>query len=183
MSMRKRLNTSQWIVATILALLVFLVLAIGVSFITSAYQYYQSSQRLEPQIARLKGLAESEQIIATAASASADQLAGLVYPADAELGALGNNMQQAMRQLFAQAGVVVSGSQVLPVIEQEYFNRVRVRLNATAEIEPLVELLQQLTETTPVVVIDKIEVKPKRRRKAGEQELDIDMVLSSFVQI
>lgn len=183
MKVLKRLNPSQWIVMAVLALLLGGAAAVGTSFLISAYQLHDNIERLEPQIARLKGLLEAEQAIASAASASADQLSMLAYPASSKLGALGNNMQQAMRELFAQAGVTVAGSQVLPVLEQEYFNRVRIRLNATSNIDQLIELLVILADEKPVVVIDTVELKPKRRNKAGERELEVDMVLSSFVQI
>jgi general secretion pathway protein M len=162
-----------------------LVVCIGAALLVSTYQLYQSKARLAPQISRLQGLAAAEQDIAQAVKTSSDQLAQLAYMTKTDSGVLGNNMQQSMRELFAQAGLTVSGSQVLPVVEQDSFTRIRIRLTAKGEMSALTEVLELLQMQRRVVVIDTLELKPKtrRRRNDNEQELQVSAVLSSFAQI
>ncbi|WP_049723718.1 type II secretion system protein GspM [Gilvimarinus polysaccharolyticus] len=177
-------NPSQWLVVSALALVVTVTGIVGVSLLASAYQLQQNKSRLVPQIARLKGLVATEQDIATAAQAAADTLGQLTYSDQSEPGALANNMQQSMRELFVEAGLTVSGSQVLPAVKQTEFTRIRVRLTASGGVTSLTDILIMLADQNPIVVIDSIEVKPRRRRKLDEgQELSVTVVLSSFMQV
>ncbi|WP_339615955.1 type II secretion system protein GspM [uncultured Gilvimarinus sp.] len=182
MSVWRRANPSQWVAISVLALCLCVIGATGVGFFLSSYELYQSKVRLEPQIGRLKGLAKVEKDITNAAQTSANELSLLTYSAEAAASAQANNMQQSLRELFSQAGVIVNGSQILPVVEQDYFNRIRVRLTVSSDIEQLTELLLMLASQNPIVVIDTLEVKPKRQRRTDEQVLNIDIVLSSFAQ-
>lgn len=180
-----RFNPSQWLAMGILGLVVTVTAIVGVGFLASAYQLQQNKARLVPQIARLKGLVAAEQDIAKAAQVAADTLGELTYSGESKPGALANNMQQSMRELFVEASLTVSGSQVLPAITQAEFTRIRVRLSVSGEVGSLTDILIMLGDQSPIVVIDSIEVKPKRqrRRAAKTQELDASVVLSSFAQV
>ncbi|MCP8899360.1 type II secretion system protein GspM [Gilvimarinus sp. HB14] len=179
----KRLTPSQWIIVGVLGVVVFCVILIGFSFLSAAVATRQDVSRIEPQIARLKGLIEAEDQISMAARSAKRELSELIYAASGDPSAEGNNMQQSMRQLFERAGVEVSGSQVMPALEEEGLVRIRVRLIAKSRMEPLVDLLASLESHRPLVVIDTVDLAPERRRNEDDQELDVSIVLSSFVML
>ncbi|WP_040516031.1 type II secretion system protein GspM [Gilvimarinus chinensis] len=155
-------------------------LVVVVKFWGAAYKAHQEIERIVPQIARLKGLAGAEEQLEAAVQNSESVLLQLVYPASSDSSALGNNMQQQMREIFREAGVDVSGSQVMPASEEGVLQRVRVKLNASTDMLSLVYLLELLDAARPLVVIDSIDLKPERRRNSSGQQLDTSFVLSSF---
>ena len=180
MKFNKKLNPFQWSIVAACGVVLAFVLLVSVYFLSSAYSSYQEKARAIPQISRLKGLANMEGDLAEAAFSAEQHLTQLVYPASESSSALGNNMQQSMRQLFSRAGVNVSGSQVLPVVDEDVLLRVRLKLNAKADLDALIQLLSDIEVHQPMVLVDSLSLQPERRRKAGEQNLDVSIVLSSF---
>lgn len=181
MNKLQRLTPSQWLFVALLGLILAGVLTAGVSFLLAAYKAHTNVQQLKPQIARLQGLVEFESEFAAKAQEAEDRLQGLVYRIDGDASALGNHMQQALRSVFVQAGLSVSGSQLLPVRQQESLTRLRLRVNASGELESITDLLLALAEYEPVVVIDQFELKPERRRRGEQhQRLSVSMIVSSF---
>lgn len=177
----RSLTPSHWLFVSLLAIVVAIVLWVGASLMLSAYQINRDVSRLQPQIARLQGLASTENEFASKAELAKNSLQGLIYQTGSDATALGNTMQQALRSEFDQAGLLVSGSQLLPVSREDSLTRLRLRINATGELGQLTQLLLALADYKPVVVIDQFEVKPERRRRNNaEQLLDISMTVSSF---
>ncbi|MDO6746789.1 type II secretion system protein GspM [Gilvimarinus sp. 1_MG-2023] len=178
----KGLNPSQWVVVIILTLVVTAVAVPSLTLLVTAYKTHSSLARIEPRIARLKGLHEAEAEILASSEDSERTLARLILTGEDE-NVIGNSMQNAMRDLFTQVGVSVEGSRVLPFVEQDSLQRVRVRIDATMQMEQITQLLMLVADHQPIVVVDSIDLRPERRRNADPQALEVAVVLTSFAVI
>lgn len=129
---------------------------------------------IEPRYARLAGiLARGEDIVA-ANRAAADWLSRRAYPADADLGEIGTELQQRLRQLAEAADLRVAGSQILPAREEEGFSVVTVAGTLEGETGALGTFLLALAAEEPPIVVEKLAVQAPRSRRRGEESAQVN---------
>ncbi len=71
-------------------------------------------------------------------------------------------MQEFIKQAIVQAGGQLSSTQVLPTAEKDKFNRITVSVRMTGNIEVLRAVLYKLETSTPLIVIDQLDIRPMR---------------------
>ncbi len=72
-------------------------------------------------------------------------------------------MQEFIKQTIVQAGGQLSSTQVLPAAEEkDKFNRITVSVRMTGNIETLRAVLYKLETSTPLIVIDQLDIRPMR---------------------
>ena len=109
-----KLNVSR---QTLVLLLTLVVLALPPVFAgVYLYEKHQAVEDLlsdlEPRFARLLGLAQSKSELAQAEEHVKTIMADYAYPDSQDASQTGNDAQQRIRTLFAQAGVDVTASQI-----------------------------------------------------------------------
>ena len=71
-------------------------------------------------------------------------------------------MQEFIKQSIVQAGGQLSSTQVLPSAEKDEFERITVNVRMTGNIEVLRAVLYKLETSTPLIIIDQLDIRPMR---------------------
>lgn len=178
MSWLKTHPRTAWICGLTLLplLLVYLYLLSGL------WQLRQEAQsgidRIEPRLARLQGLIDSEEQLREAAQAVSSQVSDLVYPASTDQATVSAELQSNVRDVLGKAGLSVTNSQVLAVREQGNFDQLGVKLAVSGELPALDDALAQLAVYRPLVLVESLEVYPARARR-GADEAEQQLVTAS----
>lgn len=126
---------------------------------------------LKPRIARLQGLIDNEAALRESAGQVDARLAELGYPATEDANAVAATLQADVRQLFAEAGLGVSNSQVMPTRNEEDFDLIAIKLTASGGIAALDAALIGISAFRPMLLVESMDVFPARgQRKRGEPE-------------
>lgn len=144
--------------------------------------YAEGTRRLEdmePRIARLHGLFASEETLRDNGGEVAASLQGMTYPAG-DTAAAGARVQQELRKYLEDAGLSVSGSQVLPAVQLQGLEEIRVTLTASGGTEAFDQALVALQEARPLLLVRKLELSPARTRRGDDsQSLTIKFDISA----
>ena len=125
---------------------------------------------LMPRIARQYGLIEHEDELRDASNLALRGVATLVYPASRDAASVSTTLQTSIRQIFSDAGLTVSNSQVLPVREKEYFNYINVNLTVQGDISGVDAALTDIAEFRPLLLVESLEMRPLRSGRAGAKD-------------
>ena len=148
-------------------LLVVIYLALNLMVTRSGYQ--AEIGRLEPRIARMQGLIDSEESLAVSAEKFDGQLRGLVYPPTEELASVSATLQENVRNIASAAGLSVSNSQIVRATQKEGFDQIGLKLTLSGDVAALDAALLEFASYVPLLLVESIEVWPERQlRKKGE---------------
>ncbi len=120
---------------------------------------------LAPRIARLQGLIAVESELSASTGQARERLAMLAYPASIDIKELSASMQSDIRQLFADAGMLVSNSQVAAPVDEDMLERISVRLAVSGELGALQGALHAIAAHEPVLIVESLEVRPENNRR------------------
>lgn len=126
-------------------------------------------EALQPRTSRHLGMVESFDDLVMASVAADNVLSELAYPVDRESAMTAAAMQQEIRELMTDAGVSISGSQILPVRKLEGFDRLSLDISVEGNIDALDEALSSLELMRPLVFVDSVKVKPAPRRRVARR--------------
>lgn len=135
------------------------------------FDYAGDRNRIEPRVARLQGLLDHADELQEQSALAEERLRDLVFSSDEDASSLAATLQADVRQIFAESGLSVSNSQVMPLREGDDFDRVAVKLTVKGPLAALDAALIGLTSYTPRIVVESMDTFPARaagRRKAGE---------------
>jgi len=136
--------------------------------------YDASARQLEPRISRLLGVEQSADILVQADEKISAQLAVLAYPAVKDVETTGAAMQRTLREAMKEAGMTVSGSQILPIKVRDGYDKITLDITATGSMESFAATLKSVAEMTPLVMIETINIKPeKQRRRKGSSGYNV----------
>lgn len=162
----------------------FLLFYLLADFLVMRQGYQQEIEGLEPRIARLKGLTASEQSLVTSADGLGARLRDLAYPSSDDRAAVSATLQNSVREIVTSAGLSVTNSQVLPIKQEQGFDRIGVKLTVTGTIESLDAALMELTAYLPLLLVESIEIFPesqsRRKDKGAERKLTASLQLLSL---
>lgn len=155
---------TAWIcgLTLLLPLLLYLFILLGLLGLRQDAQ--SQIDRIEPRIARLRGLMQVEEQLRETALAVDSRVSNLVYPADEDRTNVSAELQSKVREIMGSAGLSVTNSQVLPVREQGGFDYIGVRLTVSGDLPALDEALAALATHMPLVMVESLEVYPARVR-------------------
>jgi general secretion pathway protein M len=98
-------------------------------------------------------------------------------------------VQEFIKKTIAEAGGQLSSTQALPVSTKNEFSRITVNVRMTGNSEVLRSVLYKIETSTPLIIIDQIEIRPMRgvRSRATRQieqsnELNINFQVVSFMR-
>jgi general secretion pathway protein M len=129
---------------------------------------HEEIARLEPRIARQQGLIEFEEQLRAAAQAVGSRVSDLVYPASEDRTTVAAELQSQVRDIFAEAGLSVTNSQVLPVREQGNFDYIVVKLTVSGSLPGLDEALAGIAGYLPLVLVETLDVYPARASRSKD---------------
>jgi general secretion pathway protein M len=187
MNWLKSHSKSAFIVGATLVLPVLLVIYVLLDFLVAWQGYQAEIDRLEPRVARMAGLIASEEQLRASASQLGSQVLNLVYPPTDDSATVSAALQKDMRQIMTDAGLSVTNSRILPVLQEESFDRIGLSLTASGELDALDSALLAMVAYRPLVLIDAMDIKPKlmtrSRDKNGQQILTVSFQLLTLKAI
>lgn len=135
----------------------------------------------EMRLSRLMSLYESRDDIRQRLSSEEEQLTGFVYLSNRDPSSISTQMQQQFRDILNQVGVETQGSQILPLVENDDYQRIRLHVRMNLELNQLEELLSLIYQQRPLINIDELQLQPVAVR-GGEtpQMLNAQLYLSSI---
>lgn len=170
--MKLALNRSTIVVGVTLGL-VLLVILYCVGHLWVLRQGYVSEiELIKPRTARLLGMLDSSDQIKEAHSEAAIILDEIAYPVLRDSAATAAAMQKEIRELMTDAGLSISGSQVLPRQAEQGFDRLTLDITAEGNTGALEQALAELESMRPVVFVKSVNIKPARvsRRRSRNRE-------------
>jgi len=172
---------SALIVGMTLALPLLLVVTLIGDFWVMRQDSQREIERLEPRIARLAGLLESEAQLQVAAGRVDSTVVSLVYPQSDVLATVSAALQSNVREIMVEAGLTVSNSQILPVVNKDGYDRIGLKLTVAGGLASLDAALSELMLYSPLLLIESIEVWPARtvrkKNKPAEQKITASLQL------
>ena len=168
MTTLKPYSASVVVVAVSLLVPLFLVLYLALDFWLMRAGYQSEIDRLQPRVSRMLGLLESEQQLQVAADRLTTQVASLVYPASEDPATISAALQKNIRQIMTTAGLSVTNSRILPLSQDEQFARVGLVLTVTGGLDALDAALLELSDYTPLLLIDSLDIKPRGRTRSRD---------------
>ncbi|MFT4519768.1 MAG: general secretion pathway protein M [Halioglobus sp.] len=157
------------VVAATLAPLALLVLYWMLHFFLLRQDFVADIDNIQPRTARLLGMVDSLQELEMASSYAGGVLEELAYPAGRDSANTAVAMQKDIRELMTDAGLSVSGSQILKKRKSEEFDRLTLEISAQGNIDALEEALANLETMRPMVFIKSINVKPSRASRSRQR--------------
>ena len=98
-------------------------------------------------------------------------------------------MQEFIKKAIVDAGGQLSSTQALPVSNKDKFSRITVRVRMTGNSEALRAVLYKIETSTPLIIIDQIDIRPMRgkrnrltRQIESSNELNINFQAVSFMR-
>lgn len=146
-------------------------------------EYDRQVDNLRPRLERLEGLAMAEGELRESAARIDDTLLELAYPVSADAAVTATKMQQRVRELMTRAGMSVVGSQILPPMDEQELQILRLELNLAGDIVALDQALRALRELRPLAIIDGATIKPTRARRSRSGEAPAPQQLTARLRI
>jgi general secretion pathway protein M len=159
------------IVGLTLAVPLFFVLSILADFWGVRQDNQRQIDRLEPRLARLGGLLESEERLKKSSGKVGSQILQLVYPQSDDQATIAAALQTSVRDIISVAGLKVGNSRILPVKTEDGFERIGLSLTVSGEMDALDEVLADLAAYTPLLLVESIEIKPGRPARRGAESV------------
>jgi len=157
------------IVGVSLAVPVFVLLYLLGNFWFLRAEYQTEIDRIEPRIARLSGLLQSEEQLKRSSAQVDSQIAGLVYPVSSDRASVAADLQKNIRELIAATGLTVSNSRILPAVQTDAFDSIGLSLTVNGDLAALDDALAEIAAYSPVVLVDSFEVRPNRAARRSTQ--------------
>lgn len=163
--MRDYLTRGNLVVGGTLLIVLLLVLMAVMKLWGIRDGYDERIERIVPRIARLEGLALSEERLKAASGEVQVALQELAYAPGGQVAMDSAAMQQTVRSVMTEAEMSVSGSQILPPRREENVQQLGLDVTAEGSVDSLAEVLIQLRALRPLVVIENVTIKPSRTRR------------------
>jgi len=160
---------TAWICALTLLVPVLVYFNVIFSLLGARSESQAEIDRIEPRIARLRGLIDYEDQLREAAAIVDSQVLELVYPASEDQATVSAELQTQVRDIFSAAGLSVTNSQVLPVREQGNFDYIGVKLTVNGSLPALDEALAGLAAYLPLVLVESLDVYPTRAPRGKDE--------------
>ncbi len=146
-----------------LALPVVLVLWLMLNLLGMRAGYQDEIERIEPRVARLAGLKQFARELSAAAGQVDTDVLSLIYPPTEDRAAASTSLQKSVRDVFAEAGVSVSGSQMLSPRTEDGLEYIAVKVTAQGELADIDAALSELYRHRPMLMVESLDAYPARR--------------------
>jgi len=133
---------------------------------------------LQGRYARLAGMREMAPQIERSLADVSERLSGHVHTAAMGADRVGTDLQQRARRVAEEAGMTVTGSQILPVRPVAGFAQVPVTLTVEGSLEALRAMLLGLGMERPSIVVDSVVIEAQAGDAAAAAQLTAQMNIS-----
>lgn len=171
------------LVGLTLAVPLGLLLYLSADLLMVRADYQDQIERLEPRIARLRGLAKSEKKLQAVYKKVESSLSELAYSAEEDSDSVATSLQKNVRTIISAAGLSVANSQVLPVKQEDGFDQIRLKLTVKGDVPALDAALMQLTNYKPLLLVESVEIWPDRQPRRRQVDAPAVRQLTASLQL
>jgi len=187
------LNKSQrrWLA---LGLLVLVVLVVVITIIWPVFeQANQNKQKIDyltKRLERYKRVAAGKpQVLEKLGRLKAKQIKNNQFFKEQSHALASAELQQLVKDAINQAAGVVTSTQVIAAKNQGQFAQVGIRVQLTASITALKDILYKIEATRPILIVDSLRIRSskgrydrKLRRRVETDQLTITLEVSGYMQ-
>jgi general secretion pathway protein M len=157
-------QTQRWLAVGLLAFVVLLVILLFIlPIISKGLELNETKENLAFTLKKYEQILAGKEAIVGNIAAIKQQHQDQGYFNNQGTSALASaQMQEFIKQAIVQAGGQLSSTQVLPSASKDKFNRITVSVRMTGNSEILRAVLYRLETSTPLIVIDQLDIRPMR---------------------
>jgi general secretion pathway protein M len=157
-------QTQRWLAVGLLAFVVLLVILLFIlPIISKGLELNETKENLAFTLKKYEQILAGKEAIVGNIAAIKQQHQDQGYFNNQGTSALASaQMQEFIKQAIVQAGGQLSSTQVLPSASKDKFSRITVSVRMTGNSEILRAVLYRLETSTPLIVIDQLDIRPMR---------------------
>ncbi len=181
----------RWLaVGLLIAAILVVGLAVIVPVVNKGLELHEARNNLVFRLQQYERILAKKNAVIESMNAIKDQYQQRGLLNRQSTGALASaEVQEFIKKTIVEAGGQLSSTQALPLSTKDEFSRISVSVRMTGTSEVLRSVLYKLETSTPLIVIDQIEIRPMRgvRSKITRQiepsnELNINFQAVSFMR-
>jgi general secretion pathway protein M len=189
--LRAPARQQRWIaVGLLIAVVLVIILAVIVPVVNKGMELHDAKKNLIFRLQQYERiLAKKDGVIASMDSIKQQHDSQGYFNSQKTDALASAEMQEFIKKVIVEAGGQLSSTQTLPVSNKDKFSRITVRVRMTGNSEVLRDVLYKIETSTPLIIIDQIDIRPMRgkRNRATRQiessnELNVNFQAVSFMR-
>jgi general secretion pathway protein M len=181
----------RWIaVGLLIAVVLVIILVVIVPLVSKGMELHDTKNNLVFRLQQYEGiLAKKEAVIASMANIKQQHVKQGYFNSQKTDALASAEMQEFIKKTIVDARGQLSSTQVLPVSNKDKFRRITVRVRMTGNSEVLRAVLYKIETSTPLIIIDQIDIRPMRgkrnittRQIESSNELNVNFQAVSFMR-
>jgi len=181
----------RWVaVGLLIAVVLVIVLVVIVPVVSKGIELHETKNNLVFRLQQYEGiLAKKEAVIASMANIKQQHEKQGYFNSQKTDALASAEMQEFIKKAIVDAGGQLNSTQALPVSNKDKFSRITVRVRMTGNSEALRAVLYKIETSTPLIIIDQIDIRPMRgkrnrmtRQIESSNELNVNFQAVSFMR-
>jgi general secretion pathway protein M len=181
----------RWIaVGLLIAVVLVIILVVIVPVVSKGMELHETKNNLVFRLHQYEAiLAKKEAIIASMANIKQQHEKQGYFNSQKTDALASAEMQEFIKKAIVDAGGQLSSTQALPVSNKDKFSRITVSVRMTGNNEVLRAVLYKIETSTPLIIIDQIDIRPMRgkrniktRQIESSNELNVNFQAVSFMR-
>lgn len=182
---------ARWIaLGLLIAVALVIILAVIVPLFNKSMELHETKNSLVFQLQQYERiLAKKEAVIASMDNIKQQHEQQGYFNSQKTDALASAEMQEFIKKAIVDAGGQLSSTQALPVNNKDKFSRITVRVRMTGNSEVLRAVLYKIETSTPLIIIDQIDIRPMRgkrnrvtRQIESSNELNVNFQAVSFMR-
>ena len=189
--MRAPALQQRWLaVGLLIAVVMVIILIIIVPLVSTGMELHETKNNLVFRLQQYERILEKKEAVIASMANIKQQHEKQGYFNSQKTDALASaEMQEFIKKAIVDAGGQLSSTQALPVSNKDKFSRITVRVRMTGNSEALRAVLYKIETSTPLIIIDQIDIRPMRgkrnrttRQIEPSNELNVNFQAVSFMR-
>jgi general secretion pathway protein M len=181
----------RWIaVGLLIAVVLVIILVVIVPVVSKGMELHETKNNLVFRLHQYEAiLAKKEAIIASMANIKQQHEKQGYFNSQKTDALASAEMQEFIKKAIVDAGGQLNSTQALPVSNKDKFSRITVSVRMTGNNEVLRAVLYKIETSTPLIIIDQIDIRPMRgkrniktRQIESSNELNVNFQAVSFMR-
>ena len=181
----------RWIaVGLLITVVLVIILVIIVPVVSKEMELHEAKNNLVFRLQQYERILAKKDTVITSMANIKQQHEKQGYFNSQQTDALASaEMQEFIKKAIVEAGGQLSSTQALPVSNKDKFSRITVRVRMTGNSEVLRAVLYKIETSTPLIIIDQLDIRPMRGRRnrttrqiESSNELNVNFQAVSFMR-
>jgi general secretion pathway protein M len=177
-------------VGLLIAVVLVIILVVIVPVVSKGMELHETKNNLVFRLQQYEAiLAKKEAVIASMANIKQQHEKQGYFNSQKTDALASAEMQEFIKKAIVDAGGQLSSTQALPVNNKDKFSRITVSVRMTGNNEVLRAVLYKIETSTPLIIIDQIDIRPMRgkrniktRQIESSNELNVNFQAVSFMR-